>query len=38
MMNDMPVVSVLMFQQNLLPMSPEEMVEGMLKQIHAMSK
>ena len=36
MMNDMPLVSVLMFQQNALTMPPEEMVEGLLMQAHGM--
>jgi beta-glucosidase len=35
MMNDMPLVSVLMFQQQALTRSPEEMVEDLLKQVHA---
>jgi beta-glucosidase len=35
MMNDMPLVSVLMFQRNALPVPPEEMVEGLLQQAHA---
>jgi beta-glucosidase len=38
MMNDMPLVSVLMFQQGALPMPAEEMVEGLLMQTHNMSK
>ena len=38
MMNDMPLVSVLMFQQGALPMPAEEMVEGLLMQAHNMSK
>lgn len=36
MMIDMPVASVLMFQQNALPMPAEEMVAGMLQQVHSM--
>jgi len=36
MMNDMPVLSVLMFQQKSLPVPPEEMVEGLLRQAHSM--
>jgi beta-glucosidase len=36
MMNDMPLVSVLMFQQNTLTMPAEEIVEGMLRQAHSM--
>jgi beta-glucosidase len=34
MLNDMPLVSVLMFQRNALPVPPEEVVEGMLRQVH----
>ncbi|WP_345343750.1 hypothetical protein [Candidatus Villigracilis affinis] len=34
MMNDMPLVSVLMFQQSVLPMPAEEMVAGLLMQAH----
>jgi hypothetical protein len=34
MMNDMPLVSVLMFQQHSLPVHPEEMVAGLLAQVH----
>jgi beta-glucosidase len=33
---DMPLVSVLMFNQQFLTMPPEEMVEGLLRQVHAM--
>lgn len=36
MMNDMPLVSVLMFQQKSLPTHPEEMVESMLAQAHSL--
>ena len=36
MFNDMPLVSVLMFQQNALPVHPEDMVAGFLKQVHSM--
>ena len=36
MMVDMPVVSVLMFQQNALTMPAEEMVAGLLRQVHSM--
>ncbi len=36
MFNDMPLVSVLMFQQAALPMPAEEMVDGFLKQVHSM--
>jgi beta-glucosidase len=35
MFNDMPLVSVLMFQQNSLPMPAEEMVAGFLTQVHS---
>jgi beta-glucosidase len=38
MMNDMPLVSVLMFQQRELSMHPEEMVEDMLKQAHSLDQ
>lgn len=36
MFNDMPLVSVLLFQQSALTMPAEEMVEGMLMQVHSM--
>ena len=36
MMNDMPLVSVLMFQQNALTMPPEEMVKALLMQAHSL--
>ena len=36
MMIDMPVVSVLMFQQESLTMPAEEMVAGLLRQVHSM--
>jgi beta-glucosidase len=36
MMIDMPVVSVLMFQQSSLTMPAEEMVAGLLRQVHGM--
>ena len=36
MMIDMPVVSVLMFQQGSLTMPAEEMVAGLLRQVHGM--
>jgi len=35
-MNDMPLVSVLMFQRQTLSVPPEEMVAGMLKQVHSL--
>ncbi len=38
MMNDMPLVSVLMFQQGALTMPAEEMVDGLLMQAHSMDK
>jgi beta-glucosidase len=34
MFNEMPLVSVLMFQQHALPMHPEDMVANLLKQVH----
>ena len=37
MMNDMPLVSVLMFQQNALTMPAEEIVEGLLMQVQSMN-
>ena len=37
MFNDMPLVSVLLFQQSALPQPAEEIVDGMLKQVHSMS-
>ena len=36
MMNDMPLVSVLMFMASALPVHPEDMVAGLLKQVHGM--
>jgi beta-glucosidase len=38
MMNDMPLLSVLKFQEKLLQLPPEEMVEGMLQQVHSLDK
>jgi beta-glucosidase len=38
MMNDMPLVSVLMFQQGALTMPADEMVNGLLMQVHNMDK
>ncbi len=38
MMNDMPLVSVLAFQQSALPMPAEEIVDGLLTQVHRMDK
>jgi beta-glucosidase len=37
MFSDMPLVSVLMFQQDALPMHPEDMVAGLLMQVHNMA-
>jgi beta-glucosidase len=37
MMNDMPPVSVLMFQQGVLTMPAEEIVDGLLMQVHEQS-
>lgn len=37
-MNDMPLVSVLMFQQSALPMPAEEMLAGFLMQVHNIGK
>ena len=37
MMNDMPLFSVLMFQQNALPMPPDVMVAGLLAQAHSLN-
>jgi beta-glucosidase len=34
MFNDMPLVSVLMFEKDALPMHPEDMVAGLLEQVH----
>lgn len=34
MFNDMPIVSVLMFQQHMLPQHPEDIVADLLKQVH----
>jgi beta-glucosidase len=35
MFNDMPLVSVLLFQQSTLPMPAEEIVDGLLMQVHS---
>jgi len=35
MLGDMPLVSVLMWQQGALPMHPEDLVDGLLQQAHA---
>jgi beta-glucosidase len=37
MMNDMPLFSVLMFQKDTLPVPPEEIVAGLLQQVHSLS-
>ena len=34
MFSDMPLVSVLMFQKDALPMHPEDMIAGLLQQAH----
>ena len=34
MIGDMPLVSVLMWQQDALPMNPEDLVDGLLAQVH----
>jgi beta-glucosidase len=34
MLGDMPLVSVLMWQQDMLPLHPEEVVAGLLAQVH----
>ena len=36
MMNDMPVVSVLLFQQGALPMPAEDIVNDLLRQVHSL--
>ncbi len=38
MMGDMPLVSVLMWQQSALPMYPEDLVDGLLTQVHGQDK
>ncbi|MCX6029953.1 MAG: glycoside hydrolase family 3 C-terminal domain-containing protein [Chloroflexi bacterium] len=38
MMGDMPLVSVLMFQQSALPMHPEDLADGLLTQVHGQAK
>ena len=35
MLGDMPLVSVLMWQQGALPMHPEDFVDGLLQQVHS---
>ncbi len=34
MFQDMPLVSVLMFQQRALPVHPEDIVAGLLQRVH----
>jgi beta-glucosidase len=36
MFNDMPLISVLMFQKDALPMHPEDLVDGWLQQVRSM--
>ena len=38
MLGDMPLVSVLMWQQDTLPMHPEDLVDGLLAQVHGQAK
>ena len=38
MFYDMPLVSVLLFQQSALPMPAEDIVDGLLTQVHSMKK
>jgi len=38
MLSDMPLVSVLMWQQSALPMHPEDLVDGLLAQVHGQAK
>jgi beta-glucosidase len=38
MMGDMPLLSVLMWQQSALPMHPEDLVDGLLTQVHGQAK
>jgi beta-glucosidase len=38
MMGDMPLVSVLMWQRSAWPMHPEDLVDGLLKQVHGQAK
>jgi beta-glucosidase len=38
MMSDMPLVSVLRWQQDELPMHPEDLVGGLLRQAHDQAK
>jgi hypothetical protein len=36
MVGDMPLVSILMWQKDAMPMHPEDLVAGMLAQAHSM--
>jgi hypothetical protein len=38
MFYDMPLVSVLLFQQSALPMPAEDIVDGLLTQVHGMDQ
>jgi beta-glucosidase len=38
MMGDMPLVSILMWQKETLPMHPEDLVDSLLKQVHGLGK
>ena len=38
MFGDMPLVSVLMWQKDALPMHPEDLVDGLLAQVHGQAK
>ena len=38
MIGDMPLVSVLMWQQSALPMHPEDLVDGLLTQVHGQAR
>jgi beta-glucosidase len=38
MMGDMPLLNVLMWQQSALPMHPEELVDGLLTQVHGQAQ
>ena len=37
-LGDMPLVSVLMWQKSTLPMHPEDLVDGLLTQVHGQAK
>ena len=38
MFNDMPLVSALLFQKDAWDKHPEDVVDGLLKQVHDMNK